>query len=298
MNKKLLHKVLNLLIILAVSINFVLVSETGRFRNSLLEIYFLDIGQGDSILIKTPDNRYGLIDSGKGMKVLSELAEVMPRFNKVIDFVIATHPDADHIEGFMGVLKNYQIKNFFIGRTDKHNELYEEVKNLIFEKHIKNYSLESANDFSIDGLDFDLVWPDSTNSNKDLSITNETSISFIMKFHNFSVYSAGDLGKENELKSIHSSLETVDVLKVSHHGSNSSTSKEFLAKLLPKLSVISVGKGNSYGHPTPQVVENIESINSQILRTDESGRITIKTNGYKLWYSLENTGQNFYIDKI
>lgn len=246
--------------------------------NNNLEIYILNIGQGDAILIKTPLNNYILIDGGKDKSVLGELSELFPYWAKSIDVVIATHPDLDHIGGIYEVSKNYDIDHFFINRVIKESNAFDNLK--LQAGNTLNYQVNYQNDFEIDGVIFDIIWPKDLNTLSSLENINDTSISMKISYKNFTFLTMGDLNDEFEIKALENcKCKDIDILKVSHHGSKTSTPEELLEITQPKISVISAGLNNSYGHPHKDILERIRKFNSAIYRTDLDGRIKIMTDG-------------------
>lgn len=266
---------------------------------SQLEIHILDVGQGDSILIKTPDGAYGLIDGGKGKRVLSELGKSLPFGQRKLTFVIATHPDADHIEGLIEVVKRYEVENLFWQKSSKQSDEYSELKSLVDQLGIKNYELRDTHDFRVGCCtEFDVIWPKYQADIYHETEVNEISIAVIVKYKDFEMFTAGDLG-EGEIKAIEdwqeseefSADSTIDVLKVGHHGSSSSSDYAFLDAIKPKLALISVGENNSYGHPHQQVLDGLGSINAKVFRTDLHGRILLQTDGESMQVFTEK-GEN------
>ncbi|MEP7103527.1 MAG: MBL fold metallo-hydrolase [Candidatus Dojkabacteria bacterium] len=268
-----------LLTILVISNFFVWTNLSAtEARKGALEIDILNIGQGDSILIKTPNNHFGLIDGGRDSTVLGELSQVLPIGKTYLDFVIMTHPDADHIAGFIDVFKNYQVNKVFFNKADKSNEVITKIKDEIQEFNIKNYSIDMENDFTIDGIYFDFTWPQDHTKTYTFSNSNDMSASVLIKYEGYKFLTMGDLPSDYEepsLKNLPVEDRDIDFLKVSHHGSKYSTNLEFLQEIKPEYSFISVGKDNTYGHPTEEVIDNLEKVNSKIFRTDKDGRITL-----------------------
>lgn len=249
-----------------------------ELKTGTLEISVLDIGQGDAILVKTPNNYYGLIDTGRDFTVLSELSQALPFGRSYLDFVILTHSDADHIGGFDEILQSYKVKNLFFNKSSKTNELIESMKNDIIDTATKNYSIDMANDFTLDGVYFDIVWPEDNRETYTLDNSNDISAGILIKYNGYKFLTLGDLDskfEEDSLTNVPAEDLDVDFLKVSHHGSKFSTSLEFLNKVKPEYSFISVGLNNSYGHPTSEVLGNLQNMNSDIYRTDLDGRITL-----------------------
>jgi competence protein ComEC len=278
-----MQKLINILIIFAVLINIPLWNNILATDNpsTNLEIYFLNIGQGDSILIKTPDNRFGLIDAGDGTSITNELSSVLPSYFNGFDFILLTHPDADHVAGMIPVMKRYKVDKVFIEKVNKDTNVYKEINTIILSKHLNNFSLNSQTDFNIGEVKFDIVWPEpGLNTYTDFKDSNDTSISLVINYKDFSIFTAGDLPKTFEEKAISdSNYKDIDILKVGHHGSDTSTSENFMNMLHPKVSVISVGKKNRYGHPKQSVLRILENYKSDIYRTDMDGRVTISTDG-------------------
>lgn len=248
--------------------------------SGLLEVQVLDVGQGDSILVRTPDGLYGLIDGGKGDKVLAQLNEVLPWGQRRLDFVISTHPDLDHFEGLIPVMERYDIGALFWTKTDKDIPAYQALKDVVVRKHITNYRISSDYDFRLGCcVDFDVLWPLTTSNTYHVEDANDYSVAVLLKYKDFSMYMGGDLGGDLESQSVSAlASDAVDVLKVGHHGSKTSSSLSFLDVIKPKLAIISVGE-NSYGHPAPQVLNNLSSVGAAVWRTDLLGRITITTPG-------------------
>lgn len=286
-----INTIIKLILIFLLLLNFSYWTQYFSFKSKggLMEVTMLDIGQGDSILIKTPNNFYGLIDAGKVNFILDELSEQMPFNYKKLDFVIMTHPDADHVEGYIEILKRYQVDKVFIQKNLKENELLAEIEKILKEKNIDNYALSELTDFSIDEVEFDVTWPKSINSIYEIEDSNELSTAIKISYKNFDMFSAGDLGGEFELESIEQiNSKDIDVLKVGHHGSKSSSSIEALELLQPEISLISVGLNNSYGHPAGEIIENLNKVNSEIFRTDIDGRVNLATNGYNIKIGTQN----------
>jgi competence protein ComEC len=290
-------KYITVLVILIIANGISLVEKVLPHTNTNLEITFLDVGQGDSILIKTPENVYGLIDAGRNANVMTQLGKYLPQNQKNFEFVIMTHPDADHIEGFLPIFERYTIENLFLTRTAKHSALFKSLKEVIVDKNIKNYTLHSNNDFQIGDINFNIVWPAKSIDTFAISNTNESSISVLLKYRGYTMYSGGDLGIENEQKSLQNldfEEMPVDILKAGHHGSKNSSSMEFLTKLKPKVTIFSAGKDNSYGHPHNEVLSRVEHISSKILRTDQNLSIKISTDGYTMQI-IPELGESFIL---
>jgi competence protein ComEC len=240
------------------------------FYQKELKVYFLDVGQGDAILISQGSNQI-LIDGGPSEQVLMEkLGQFIPFWDRKIEVLIATHPDKDHIAGLMAVMKSYQVGTIINSRVAKDSEIFQEFEKLIQQEKISE--IEGAAGWKIN-------WPSEANlkilearMTKD---TNQGSIITRLDFGENSFLFTGDIAENEEkdlMAKIPDSLAT-DFLKVAHHGSKYATSAEFLEKIKPKEAIISVAKNNRYGHPTPEVLSRLEEKGINILRTDQDGDI-------------------------
>ena len=243
-----------------------------------------DVGQGDAILA-TYKNTQILFDVGPdNKKVLKCLENHMPFWDKTIEGVILSHGDSDHVGGLNDVMKLYKVKNFFSnGYLDK------EIEQKISSKKI------SQNDIlSISLFDFEVVWPDQNIENEGSASSadkdgNENSVAGILtvpsisSWQSWSMFLTGDIESEVEQKLVwrgvlRQDFGTLNVLKVSHHGSRTATSQELLDVLKPKVAVISVGKNNRFGHPTTEVLERLKNIGAEIKRTDLNGEVIFDLN--------------------
>lgn len=261
-----------------------LLDKNNFYNRNKSEITFLDIGQGDSILITNYNGQIGIIDSGKSNNLIFELSKQIPSYFRKIGFVLATHPDSDHIEGFISLVKRYKIEKFFINKYPKDSSIYRKLIQLLDENKIQTINLTDKDDFSFGEFIIDVIWPPSNKEifSKDF---NNHSISTILTAGNIELFTFGDLDREHELMSLENYNnkigETFKILKVSHHGSKSSTSIEFLDRIMPDLAIISVGYNNRYGHPHNEVLDLLNQKNIPVLRTDINSTITIPTTGFE-----------------
>lgn len=242
--------------------------------DGLLHVYFLNVGQGDATLIKSPAGKTIIIDGGPGKTVLTELNATLPFFNKGIDYAILTHPDRDHIEGFLYILKKYRVKNVIFTAVGRRDYFYDTFLKRIREQNIAVTVADEKSDISLsDGLFIDVLYPfQQLFGEKTLS--NSASVAVKIIYGKNSVFIAGDadFNEENELMRKGGNLRAT-ILKVNHHGSATSTSEDFLKAVQPIYSVISVGAGNTYGHPHKSLLKRLQNARSQIFRTDRDGRV-------------------------
>ena len=251
-----------------------------------LHIDFLDIGQGDSIYFSTPDGHDGLVDGGPNDTTLQELGKVMPIGDRVIDLMVATHPDADHISGLAGVLEHYEVKEIWLNgaihTTQTYIKFLEAVKK---EKEqgavVKVVVRGDRKDFS--ETSFQVLAPFESFEGKQPKEQNEGTIVARLLYNNISVLLTGDLEFDLENKLIANANDITPlkstVLKVGHHGSACSTSEKFINVVEPKTAVISVGKDNRYGHPAKRALDLLEKYKIPTYRTDKKGTINITSDG-------------------
>lgn len=239
-------------------------------QDNNLRVYCLDVGQGDSILI-TNNNKTMLIDASTnemGSRVVKYLNDLGI---KKIDYLVGTHPHEDHIGGLDNVIKNFDIGTIYMPNVVATTKTYEEVINAISAKKLKVTSPKTGDKFTVGNVECEVM---SIRNDKD--DYNNCSIVIKMDFNNVSYLFTGDAEEsvESSRKWPH-----IDVLKVGHHGSNTSSSKNFLEQIKPEVALISVGQGNTYGHPTQATLKRLSNIGAKIYRTDENGTILLIEKG-------------------
>lgn len=248
-----------------------------------LKISFLDVGQGDAILIETPRGGKILIDGGRDKVVLSKLGGELPFFTKNLDFVIATHDDSDHIAGLVDVLKKYDVKVLLYSLPNSESELSKSLMKIAKEKNVKILQASKQTFINTDdGLIVKIFFPI---QNMDGSESNEASVVSQIIFGKNKFLFTGDLPQAGEIFLTEKYGEQLDsdVLKLGHHGSDTSTHPNFLQTVSPEVAVVSAGKNNSFGHPHRSVINLIEKFGIKILRTDELGTIHLYSNGINIW---------------
>lgn len=253
-------------------------------REKPLEVHFLDVGQGDAILIETPNQKQILIDGGRNRSVVSHLGKLLPFGDRDLDVLIATHPDADHIGGLPEVLDRYEVLLYLEPGVRSENGLVEVLERKVSLK-VKERLLARQNlkiSFG-DGVELLILFPNQDVSNFD---TNDASIVAKLSYGETSFLLTGDAGfrTENILLNSAGSLLDSDVLKAGHHGSKNSSSPKFVSAVSPEYAVISAGKDNSYGHPHQEVLKIFEDLNIKIRNTAKEGTITFKSDGKEIGF--------------
>lgn len=267
-----------LFVVFLVIFNFFVWSQIiygSNKKNNDLEIYFLDVGQGDSELINLSNNVQILIDGGPDNKILKELSLILPPTDRYIDLVVLSHSQYDHFAGLIEILKRYEIGAFIYNGREGTANAFGDLKKIIEKNKIPTIILTQGNKIKHQDIQFEVLSPSKNFiSSKEL---NDTTLTLKLTGKNSKILFTGDIGfKVEDYLTQNFDIDS-DVLKVGHHGSKYSSSQKFLKAVSPKISVIEVGK-NSYGHPTPQTINGLASIGSQIFRTDKNGTIKLVIN--------------------
>ncbi|WP_034327592.1 ComEC/Rec2 family competence protein [Alkaliphilus transvaalensis] len=278
---KIINNRIHLLIFILIMALFLTSCQSDT--SSYLSIHVLDVGQGDSILIITPNNKTILIDAGEaeyGTKVVNYLKN--NRIKK-IDWLIATHPHSDHIGGLVEVINQFDIGEIYMPPVVHTSRTFENLIGAIDEKGMK---ITAGRDGKLLEIDEDLFFrflgplKDYGDHLNNWSIVNQLRY----KEKTFIFMGDAELEVEKDLISTYSSGDLKShFIKIGHHGSNSSSSKDFLESLRPDVAVISSGKNNSYGHPHKEVVDRINEGGIHLYRTDLQGTIVFYSDGEKIW---------------
>ena len=260
-------------------------SAVFQISGQSLKVVFFDIGQGDSIFIQTPKRTQILIDGGPSKKIVEKLGQELPFFDRSIDFIIATHPDSDHISGLVEVLKSYKVG--LVGWTGVKglSAEFQEFSNEIEENKSSKVVLKKGQEVFIGkNLSFEVLAPLEDFEGKTVKDYNTSSLVLKMAYGKSTFLFTGDASVSVEKKLIEEGSDiSSQVLKIGHHGSQTSTSDLFLEKVSPEIAVIQVGKDNRYGHPAPEVLERLEKYGIKVMRTDEMGDIRMFSDSNKLW---------------
>lgn len=255
-------------------------SRLNIYKNNM-SVHYIYVGQGDSTLVIAPNKKTVLIDSGDnehGMRVVSYIKKL--GISK-LDVVIATHPDSDHIGGMDKVIKNFDIGTFampdVVAETNQYKQMMVELKN----KKINTKPLYTYDEINLDeNIEYEILSPEKGKTYQD---RNEYSIVSKITYKNTSFMIMGDATIENEMSIINNVPNIdIDVLKVGHHGSSTSTSEYFLKKTTPSVAIISCGKNNKYHHPHKIVLDLLEKYKILYYRTDLQGDIVLVSDGNKV----------------
>lgn len=250
----------------------VLAVNTYRVLPADVDVVFLDIGQGDSILIESRSGTTVLIDGGPDRSVLEELGRELPWFDRTIEAMVPTHPDADHITGLVEVARRYDVREIIWTRDEHTLPAYDELKRVVHEKGIHEIVIDHPQDVQVRELQLKILAPPSP-AYLATPDTNNGSIVIQMNVDGSSFLFTGDM--EAEVEKVVAEMYDVksDVLKVGHHGSKTSSMQEFLQEVDPDIAVIQVGADNRYGHPHPSVLSRLTRLGIPVLRNDQDGTV-------------------------
>lgn len=250
-----------------------------------LHIVFFDVGQGDATFIQTPSGRQILIDGGYYPSVLNDrLGRQMPFWDKEIDLVVATHPDADHVSGLVDVFDRYRVGQLITnGDALGESAVYDAVLQAA-ESHGTPIRVAVAGEtISVgDGVRLEVLHPYPGFGSES---RNEKSVSMRLVYEEFTFLFTGDAEQQGEQAMLQSGrpLQAL-VFKAGHHGSASSSSQPFLAAIRPQIIIVSAGADNRFGHPAPEMLQRAYDAGAAVLRTDELGTIAVMSNGQEMWW--------------
>lgn len=249
-----------------------------------LHVAFLDVGQGDAVLITLPDGRQMLIDGGDSASTLTwRLGQEMPFWDRSLDVVLNTHPDADHLGGLLSVVERYQVEQVLVTDVAANSQLYRQWEAELAEAQLDPLIGQAGMQLDLgSGLTATVLSPGPAAAPFDA--VNNHSLVLHLRYGDISFLLPGDIEAPVERNLLLAgTLPAATVLKSPHHGSKTSSSDSFLAAVNSQIVVISVGADNRFGHPAPEVLERYAAHGLTVLRTDERGTIEFSTDGQRLW---------------
>jgi competence protein ComEC len=249
-----------------------------------LHVFFLDVGQGDAIFVQTPDGRQVLIDGGPDpTALLTELGAVMPFWDRSLDLVVLTHPDADHITGLLAVLDRYQVARILDTAPTDAAPLAAAWRERVAKSGVPRAIAQRGQRIPLGEVMLTVLHPGARPLSGTGADDNNNSAVLRIDYGPTSLLLTGDAEREAEADMIRAGLPLqADVLKVGHHGSKASTSAPFLAAVAPRTAVIQVGAGNDYGHPAPDILKLLKAARVDVFRTDLNGRVEAVSDGRQL----------------
>jgi competence protein ComEC len=250
-----------------------------------LQLYFLDVGQGDSSLIILPGGPKVLIDGGNPNGKLQEnLESILSANDRYVDLLMISHPQLDHFGGFVELLKSYKVGALLTSDQVSDQSTWQELERAVKERGIRRIVLAAGDRIQYQDSRFDILSPQKGEWAKDI---NDISVVAILESAGIKAFFGGDISGAKEKELVKKYNLDVDVLKVSHHGSKFSSETSFLKEASPLVSVIGVGK-NSYGHPTKEALLRLGNVGSKIFRTDLAGLIKISVENGRLRVYTQN----------
>ncbi|MEK7565060.1 MAG: MBL fold metallo-hydrolase [Patescibacteria group bacterium] len=255
--------------------------------NQKAEVIFLNVGQGDSQLIVLPSDIQILIDGGPNTDISAKISKYIPFYDKDIELVILTHPHADHLRGLLSVLKDYKVQNFMFAGANYESKIYAEFLDALKKEGSNVYVAEAGDLISYEKDPIlKILTPLKNTLSKNFKGIHESMVVSELSLGNKKFLLTGDMEEILERQLIASyfakasqdksnTLEDIDVLKIGHHGSKTSTSENFLKIVKPEEAIIQVGN-NSYGHPTSLVLDRLAKSGVKIFRNDQLGDIVYR----------------------
>lgn len=268
------------ILILLLAVGVIWYAVVAEDRRGILTVSFLNVGQGDSIFIDSPSGRQVLIDGGPDTSVVRQLSAVMPWYDRSIDVLIATHPDADHVTGLIDVLQKYQVGMFLTSSVQGATNTWKTLKNMAQNKGLRQVTAIRGQVIDIgDGAYLEILSPDRPVTQVD---TNVGCVVARLVYGKTSFLLPCDAphAVEDYLVDLDGSNLHSTVLKAGHHGSKTSSSLLFAGYVDPQYVVFSRGCDNKYGFPSPETVSLFKKFNVQAVDTCESGTLTFVSDGY------------------
>lgn len=265
----------------------------------VLKITFLDIGQGDATFIVFPTGEQMLVDCSIDSRILEALGRVMPFYDNTIDYVLVTHPDKDHYGGCNDVFDRFSVSSIiYNGFVKQQSAEWQEFWRFVTNESAVYTEVTSSQLFHIGSSTIHMLYPDHSlreeaavpgYTTTNAADPNNGSIVFLLSYGNATFLFTGDAETEEEqyLVDAYGQVLDVDVLKVGHHGSQTSSIQPFLDVVTPAYAVVSVGVDNTYGHPSLRVLKRLERASSTLFRTDKQGDIVVHTDGMSYTWSTQ-----------
>lgn len=283
--KKMYRKLLYLAMSASVLLGSLLSAPVPVFASGpdKMEVHFLDVGQGDSTLV-TCGGHAMLIDAGDDTKGTAIQNYLQKQKITRLDYLVLTHPDADHIGGAPVIITKFDISSVFVSNFEKDNKTYQKLIQSLDDKRLKALTPKVNSRYALGTATITILAP-----NKEYDNPNDASVALLIENGNRSFLFTGDAGEEAEndiLKSVGKDALSADVYKVGHHGSKYSTSADFFKAVSPDYAVISCGEDNSYGHPHAQTLNTLRADGVKVYRTDEEGTVIAATDGKTLSFNV------------
>lgn len=265
--------------------NLIIENTDNESVKDNLIVKFIDVGQADSCIIITPNDDVILIDAGESKDALEIINSLNEYTFEDIDLMILSHPHADHIGGAETILNTYNTKEVLMCSYPATTKMFNSLLDTMEEKNIEVTQAILGKTYNIDGVNIEVVGVDSIPKDN-----NNSSVVVKITYGTVDMLFTGDLEMDGEKVVLSNGFDlNAEILKVGHHGSDTSTSETFLNAVSPKLCIISVGEGNKYGHPAEETLNRFKDNDIQYYRTDESGSILLEIDGTSIVTKLEDS---------
>ena len=264
----------------------------------LLRVTFIDVGQGDAAWLKTPDGWDILIDGGKEAQGPDLVSYLQGQGVTDIEVLVLSHPHADHVGGLVTVLQNMEVDQALTNCQDYSSIIYQTFKNLLVDNSIPTSCVREGDTFTWGSyISATIVYPPDPLMSGTGSDVNNNSVTLRISYDAVDFLFAGDIESEAETAILASvPILEAEVLKVAHHGSNSSSTASFLSQVDPEVAIISVGASNPYGHPAPETLQRLGDAGVIIYRTDEDGTLVVTADG--MTYSVQGEASHIYLPLV
>lgn len=273
--------------------------------NGALRVHFIDVGQADAILVQGPGDEDILIDAGNNSDGEKVISYIRAQGIDELDAVIGTHPHEDHIGGLDDVIRSLDVKRVYIPKVVHTSDTYRDVLQAVKDRGLKVITAAAGAEIPLEEFSAEFVGP----AGSEYESLNNYSAVLKLTYGDTRFLFQGDAEEESEediLKSAYGSKLEADVIKIGHHGSSSSTTREYIERVKPEYAVIMVGKGNDYGHPHKETLALLKEKGIKVYRTDEQGTIVAESNGKNISFSVNpagtgeaaesNAGGKLYVD--
>ncbi|MFC1656798.1 ComEC/Rec2 family competence protein [Patescibacteria group bacterium] len=265
--------------------------DFSKINHGLLKISIFDVGQGDAILIQTPNNQQILIDGGPSKSIIDKLGDELPFWDRNIDMLISTHPHADHLSGLLEVTDRYSIDQIMTLDIDYDSGEFEAWKDYLDEFSGDIIYANFGQEIQADDFVMKIIFPSKEYLQIKQDNINNLSIILKIQYNDFSMLFTGDAECEEQIQILDQDIN-IDVLKVPHQGSRDAGCEEFLKKTSPEKAIISVAQDNQFGHPHTEHLELLHKLipdrpDQEIYRTDKNGDIHIYSDKNKYWIETD-----------
>jgi competence protein ComEC len=242
-----------------------------------LHVHVFDVGQGDSFLLVSPSGKQIFVDGGPNLSVLEHLGTFMPFFDRTLELLVLTHPDADHLTAFPELFERYTVERILLTGVAHRSGRYDALLSFIAQKHPEVLIQEIPLVIDVgDGLTLETVWPQESVLGQESDHVNDTSIVFRARKGEWSMLLTGDIEEPTETALLASGTDLhADVLKAPHHGSRTSSSTRFLLAVDPSLILISVAEDSPFGHPHPEIIDRYKVLGIPVRSTAQEGTISL-----------------------